>query len=156
VPPPPNPHALRRDRPSDAPWVTLTPRPADAEIPEWPLTAASPREMELWLREWRRPQATEWLKNDEAQAVALFVRLLARAESPTAPVTLIKYVREFRNELGISADGAARRRWHLPGAAPAGRQASVSPIRTAPADRPRTRSSAKGRFNVIPAQDGPA
>jgi hypothetical protein len=156
VPPAPRPDALRRDRPSDAPWITLTPRPADAPTPDFPLTDPTDRELELWATEWKRPQAAQWLANDEVQGVALFVRLLALAEKPTSPVTVHKYLREYRNELGISADGAARRRWHLPGAAQAGRPASVTPIRTAPADRPRPRSTAKGRFNVIPAQETPA
>ena len=153
MPPAPDPNAMRRDRPSDKPWVRLAPRPADAPALEWPLTAPSPRELELWGREWQRPQASEWLKHDEAQAVALFVRLLARAEAPDAPVTLMKYVREFRNELGISADGAARRRWLFPDdkAAPSAtvRPATVTPINGG-AGRPRTRSSAKDRHRVVP------
>jgi hypothetical protein len=39
----------------------------------------------------------------------------------------MKYVREFRNELGISADGAAQRRWLFPDdkAAPS---AAVRPV----------------------------
>jgi len=134
--------------------VRLTPRPADAATPEWPLTEPSPRELELWAAEWRRPQATEWLKHDEAQGVALFVRLLTRAEDPNAPVTLMKYVREFRNELGISADGAARRRWLFPDekAAPS---AAVVPGTVTPLRGPRggrnvnPAGSAKQRFRQI-------
>src|SRR3954452_20031324 len=105
MPRPPDPTALRRERKDDQAWIQLTPRPTDAPVPEWPLTTPSPRELELWAVEWQRPQANEWLKNDEVQGVALFVRLLAQAEKPNAPVTLFKYVREFRAELGISANG---------------------------------------------------
>jgi hypothetical protein len=115
----PDPNALRRDRPGDAPWITLTPRADDAETPDWPLTDPTPRELDLWHREWRRPQADQWLAHDDTQAVALFVRLLARAELPDSPVTLQKYVREWRHELGISASGASLRRWRLPNAKPA-------------------------------------
>ncbi|MGR7027321.1 hypothetical protein [Geodermatophilus sp. URMC 62] len=107
----------------------------------------------MWAAEWRRPQANEWEKHNEAQAVALFVRLLARAEAPNAPVTLMKYVREFRAELGISADGAARRRWTMPAAENA-RPASITAIRSA--GQSRTRSTAKDRFRVTytpPATD---
>ncbi len=164
----PDPHALRRDRPSDRAWTRLEPRPADAPVPDWPLTPPSDREMELWTSEWRRPQATEWLKNGEAQAVALFVRLLARAEKPDAPVTLIKYLREFRAELGVSADGAARRRWLMPDADKHnGRPASVTSLpggsrtRSSAKDefaqvntsRPRTGSRARWADKVIPAAD---
>lgn len=148
---PPDPNALRRDRPGDVPWTQLTARPDDAVTPEWPLTAPSPRELELWTREWRRPQANEWEKNDEAQAVALFVRLLTRAEDPKSPVTVHKYVREYRAELGISANGAAHRRWLMP------RATSATPT---PRTRPTNgRSSSRERFTsrygitVVPPAD---
>src|SRR3954454_22852961 len=135
----PAPDALRRDRPSDPAWTQLTPRPADAPVPEWPLTEPTARELELWCREWQRPQSNEWEKNDEVQGVALFVRLLAQGEKPNAPVTIHKYLREWRHELGISANGAATRRWKMPAA---GQAAPVTPLRSV--QQPR-RASARGR-----------
>ena len=68
----------------------------------------------------------EWIKHDEVQGVALFVRLLAQAEKPNAPVTMQKYLCEWRHELGISANGCATRRWKMPAA---GQTASVTPLR---------------------------
>lgn len=146
MPRPADPTALRRDRPGDRAFTQLTARPDDAVTPDWPLTDPTPRELELWEIEWRRPQANEWEKNDEVQAVALFVRLLARAEAHDAPVTVHKYVREYRAELGISANGAAHRRWLMPTAAAAVRPAaSVTSIR--PGAR---RQTARERFTVKP------
>jgi hypothetical protein len=132
----PDQNALRRDRPSDPAWTQLTPRAADAPVPEWPLTEPNARELELWRREWQRPQANEWIKHDEVQGVALFVRLLAQAEKPNAPVTMQKYIREWRHELGISANGCATRRWKMPAA---GQTASVTQLRSV--EQPRRQSS---------------
>src|SRR4051794_17559471 len=139
----PDPDALRRDRPSDPAWTQLTPRPADAPVPEWPLTEPTARELELWRREWLRPQATEWEKNDEVQGVALFVRLLAQGEKPNAPVTIHKYLREWRHELGISANGAAPGRGKMPAA---GQAAPVTPLRSV--QQPR-RPSARDRVRRV-------
>lgn len=128
MPRPPDPTALRRERKDDQAWIQLAPRPTDAPAPEWPLTVPpNDAERTHWETLWRTPQANEWVKNDEAQGVALFVRLLAQAEKPNAPVTLFKYVREFRNELGLSANGAATRRWRMPSAG--AKPAAVTPIR---------------------------
>jgi hypothetical protein len=142
----PDPNALRRDRPSDPAWTQLVPRAADAPVPDWPLTEASPRELELWAREWQRPQADQWIANDEAQGVALFVRLLAQGEKPGAPVTIHKYLREWRHELGISANGAATRRWKMPAA---GQANSVTPLR---AVEPRRQSSRDRVKRTLPTE----
>ena len=59
--PPPDPNALRRDRPSDRDgWVTLPAEGRQGDAPEWPLVGQSDREAELWAAEWRRPQAVQW------------------------------------------------------------------------------------------------
>lgn len=46
--PPPDPNALRRDRPSDqATWTTLPAEGRTGEPPEWPLLDVQPREWDL-------------------------------------------------------------------------------------------------------------
>src|SRR5690606_40841462 len=59
--PPPDPNALRRDRPSDAAgWVILPADGRPGDPPEWPLLWQTQREYDLWKREWSRPQAVMW------------------------------------------------------------------------------------------------
>src|SRR5690606_37383206 len=51
--PPPDPNALRRDRPSDAAgWVILPAEGRPGDPPEWPLLWQTQREYDLWKREW--------------------------------------------------------------------------------------------------------
>lgn len=111
--PAPDPNALRRDRPSDAGWTTLPQDGRTGPAPEWPLTDASDRELELWAREWRRPQAVMWERNGQEAEVALYVRSLAEAETPEAAVTLRNLVRQLQEALGVSLPGMARNRWRI-------------------------------------------
>ncbi len=158
MPRPPDPAALRRDRKDDAAWLTLSRRDPDAPVPDFPLDAPTPRELHWWDRHWKMPQATEWERRGEEVTLALFVRVLAQAEKPGAPVTIHRPLKQLRDELGLSIDGLRRRRWFLPAdpAASTGRPASVTPINGSAG---RTRSSAKDRFRVTytpPAADDPA
>src|SRR4051812_43908231 len=115
MPRPPDPQALRRDRPDDPTWTRLKPRDPDALVPEFPLSSPTPRELHWWADAWRRPQATEWESNSEHLTVALFCRVLAQAEQPGAPVTIHRPLKQLRDELGLSVDGLRRRRWIMPG-----------------------------------------
>ena len=81
--------------------------------PTWPLSKASARELALWDREWRRPQAVMWEANGQAEEVALYVRSLAFAERPKAPVSARVLVRQQQEALGLSLPGLARMRWKI-------------------------------------------
>lgn len=109
--PPPDPNALRRER-DKAGWTTL-PAERTGPAPEWPLSRASARELVLWEREWRRPQAVMWEANGQAEEVALYVRSLAFAERPKAPVSSRVLVRQQQEALGLSLPGLARLRWKV-------------------------------------------
>lgn len=110
--PAPDPNALRRDR-DGASWITLPAEGRTDDPPEWPLTEASDRELELWAREWRRPQAVMWERNGQEAEVALYVRSLREAETPEAAVTLRNLVRQLQEALGISLPGMARNHWRI-------------------------------------------
>ena len=135
--PPPDPHALRRDRDAGE-WVTLDAGGRDGEPPAWPLTGQTDREAELWEREWRRPQALMWERNGQELEVALYVRSLAAAERVDATVAARTLVRQQQEALGISLPGLARNRWRI-AEADAGSEAP-----TVPAGR-----SARDRFKVV-------
>lgn len=129
--PAPDPNALRRER-DGGDWITLDPDGRKGEkAPIWPLTKASKRETELWDREWRRPQAVQWALNGQELEVALYVRALAGAEKPGAPVNLQTLVKQQQEVLGISLPGLARNRWRIgtPGIAVPARRVAAGEAR---------------------------
>jgi hypothetical protein len=113
--PAPDPNALRRDRPSDGQWTHLPAAGRQGEAPEWPLSRVTRRELELWTREWRRPQAVMWEANGQHVEVALYVRSLVGAERPKASVALRTLVRQQQEALGLSLPGLLRNRWIIAG-----------------------------------------
>lgn len=142
--PPPDPMALRRQRPGDsAGWTELPAEGRRGRPPNWPLEGQSDRERVLWVDLWKRPQAVMWSRLDQRYEVALFVRVLARAEKENASIELQKVVRQYLDSLGLSVAGMLRNRWRL--AAP------VIAAAKAPAER---KPSARTRLKVVPSGDG--
>lgn len=145
--PPPDPGALRRERPVDkAGWTILPAEGRGGEPPRWPLVNVTPREADLWAELWARPQAVAWEALDQRYEVAMFVRKLAEAELPKAPVILQQVVRQYLDSLGLSVQGMLRNRWRI---APA----SEVPEPEEPAEAPRRRS-ARDRLKVVPRGEG--
>ncbi|MEV8552571.1 hypothetical protein AB0L04_22480 [Streptomyces glaucescens] len=146
--PPPDPTALRRNRPADkAGWTTL---PAEGRVggpPAWPLAAMTDREFELWRDLWTKPQAVAWESLDQGYEVALFVRALAQAEQPDAKVELQRVVRSYLDSLGLSVQGMLRNRWKV-----AATEAEETPR---PASGPASRRpSARDRLRIVPRGEG--
>lgn len=98
------------------------------------------REVEIWKREWRRPQAVEWERNGQELEVALYVRSLVAAEAPNSKVTLRTLVKQQQEALGLSLPGLARNHWRIGKAD----DAEGVESRTAPKAK-----KARSRFTVI-------
>jgi len=113
--PPPDPNALRRDRPSDPEWVHLPAEGRQGPSPKFPLADISRRERILWAREWQRPQAIEWERLGMVEQVALYVRALATAEQPDASAPERSLVVRLMDVLGISVAGLRAARWIIGG-----------------------------------------
>lgn len=146
--PPPDPNALRRDRPGDkAGWTTLPIEGRAGDPPEWPLEGFEQREAEHWVELWRMPQAIMWERLGQRYEVAMCVRMLTRAEQPRSSVELQKVVRQYFDSLGLSTQGMLRNRWRLTDAAPAATPAG----RTTPA-----RKSSRSRLKVVDSDDAGA
>lgn len=110
--PAPDPKALRRDRDSGD-WVDLPAAGREGPAPDWPLSKATKREVELWEREWARPQAIMWERNHQELEVALYVRNVRLAEMPSAPNAARTLVVRQMEELGISQGGLRRNNWRI-------------------------------------------
>ncbi|MEV1006118.1 hypothetical protein [Streptomyces sp. NPDC049881] len=146
--PPPDPNALRRERPADqAGWTTLPAEGRSGPAPDWPLTDPSVREFDVWRELWAKPQAVAWDALDQSLEVALFVRTLAEAEEPEASAERRKQLRSYMDSLGLSVAGMLRNRWRV---APAAEDAEAL---SSAADRP-PRPSARDRMRVIEGGGG--
>lgn len=111
--PAPDPEALRRTRGTDAAWHVLPVTGRPGPPPEWPLPNPSARELELWVKLWKKPQATRWEALGQDDEVALYCRRFARAEQPDAPVATVVVVRQLGEALGLTIPGMARNRWQI-------------------------------------------
>lgn len=110
----------------------------------WPLIDPKPRELELWRRLWKTPQAAEWERLGQELEVGMYVRRLAEAEVPGSSSSLGTLVRQLSENLGLSIPGMLRLRWHL------GRAAAASVIdEDLVADVEPSEPSARNRFRVI-------
>ena len=135
-----DPNALRRERSGDsASWTLLA--AFDGPAPQWPLSENlenGAREMAIWERLWKRPQASEWLRLGLEDEVALYVRYLAEAEFPDASSAVRTLVKQHQELLGLSTAGLARLHWLMPDSAPAPKAAA-----------PARRSSSRSRLKVV-------
>lgn len=145
--PPPDPNALRRGRKDDAQWTTL---PADGRgdepAPEWPLTKATGRELVLWERWWRKPEALLWEADGSIDYVALTVRMFAEAEVEKASAENRKTVRMMMADLYLTRDAKDRARIRVAAD-------EVAAKRDEKAAAPK-RPSARDRMKVVSGGDG--
>jgi hypothetical protein len=135
--PPPNPESLRQDRADvKAGWVTLSAAGRQGPVPEWPLAApmceqelvdedgkktyeyvldvaTEKRELLVWSRQWKRPQAIMWERNGQEEEVALYVRTLVAAEDAGAKANVRTLVKQQQEALGLSLPGLARNGWKI-------------------------------------------
>lgn len=143
--PPPDPNALRRLRKDDAEWTTLPAEGRTAPAPDWPLTEATGRELVLWERWWRKPEALIWEVDDSTDYVALTVRMFAEAEVEKASAENRKTVRMMMADLYLTRDAKDRARIRIAAD-------EVTPRREEQA--PPKRSSARDRMKVVSGGGG--
>lgn len=115
----------------------------DGDPPEWPLSNPSSRELDLWVSEWRRPQAVMWEANGQALEVAVFIRTLVAAEAPQATAAERTLVLRQMEGLGISVPGLARNKWRI------GEVAQSSATAATGTESARPRRSARDRLRVV-------
>ncbi len=147
--PPPDPRSMRSAKSMEkGGWRTLPAEGRTGDAPEWPLTEAADRELDLWDDLWAKPQAVAWEDMGQELEVALFVRTLAEAERVDARVDVKKMVRGYLDSLGLSVAGMNRNRWKIAPSADA--PVTDGPVSAAPVRRP----SARDRLKVVPSGEG--
>ena len=144
--PAPDPNALRRSRKDDAQWTTLPSEGRTDPAPEWPLTAATSRELVLWERWWRKPEALLWESDGSEDYVALTVRMFAEAEVEKASAENRKTVRMMMADLYLTRDAKSRARIRIAEDETAEkREAKAAPVK---------RSTARDRLKVVDGAGG--
>lgn len=138
--PAPDPNALRRDRKSDGEWLLLPAAGRAGDPPPFPLPNPAGRELEVWAREWQRPQAVAWERLGLVDQVAMYVRRRVAAEVADSPVNLGTLVRQLEDSLGISVPGMHSLRWRIAADEVAERRDAREPVK---------RSSSRDRLKVV-------
>lgn len=111
-PPPKDPSQRRRANATIA--MTSLPRSGrKGPVPKWPLPEPSKRELELWRKIWKTPQAVQWDALGWHDAVARYVRMLTSAELPDAHAKTLAEVRQMEDRLGLSPLALLRLRWKV-------------------------------------------
>lgn len=145
--PPQDPNALRRDRKDDAAaWTELPAQGRLADAPEWPLTPPTDRELAMWDRFWRKPQALIWERDGQLEYVAIFVRQLIEAEGEKASAENRKTVRMMFADLYLTSDSMSRARIRIASDEVAEKRATSK--------QPARKSSSRDRFTVVKDSTG--
>lgn len=104
---------------SDRRGFSLTALPSagyDGAIPDFPLPAATSRELEVWTDAWRSPQACAWSMPSEQwriRTVAMWTRLTVRCEEPDAGAALLGQLHRFADQIGMTTAGLAEMGWKV-------------------------------------------
>jgi hypothetical protein len=67
----------------------------------------------LWATAWAKPQAVEWERCWLEIQVALYVRSLAAAERPGAPLGCLRLVTRWQTALGLTASSMLALHWRV-------------------------------------------
>lgn len=144
----------------DGDWLTLAREGRKGNAPAWPLskpakaTPESRRELELWRRLWKSPQAIGWdTVGVDRDHVAMYVRYRLEAEEPKALVGTRNLVRQYADSLGLTGPGLRMLHWRI--GQPARQQRPMADEASAPApQRPAPGRSAKERFTLLVGDGG--
>lgn len=133
--PAPDPNALRRDRDKPGDWLLLPVEGRPGVPPAWPFEFVTDRELVVWARLWRKPQAVAWERFDLVDQVALYCRRWCEAEVPESAVALSTLIRQQENELGIPVAAMHTLRWKIAEDETAKRRTTPAPKRSSSRDR---------------------
>lgn len=138
--PPPSESSGRSDRRGFS--LTALPSRYDGDVPEFPLTEASQRELDLWLEKWRGPHGAAWSQPSERWRwwdVALWVRTAVRCEAPDANAALLSNLHRLGDRAGLSTAGLAEMGWKV----------AVDEVSTKAAEKASKPASSRDRMKVV-------
>lgn len=102
------------------------------------------RELELWARAWRTPQAEAWIREPwRWQTVAMYVRTMVVCESGDATAADKNSVHRFADQIGMTPAGLKENGWKIATDEVAAKRDSAAPE---PQDDP---DDVRGRLTVV-------
>ena len=111
--PPPDPQAGRSERRG----LVLTALPREGftgVVPEFPLPAATGRELDVWAEAWRTPQAAAWADQPwRLPIIGEYVRLKVLCEKAEPNASLIGQLHRYRDQLGLTPAGLRENGWAI-------------------------------------------
>lgn len=111
------PQADPRSGKSESKGLTFEALPAEGHrgyVPVFPLPDVTERELELWKRMWKTPQAVAWAREKwRHHSVAMYVRVSVRAEDPEAPASVLAQLHRFADQIGMTPAGLKENGWAI-------------------------------------------
>jgi hypothetical protein len=104
---------------SDRRGYVLTALPSEGytgPAPEFPLLAASDRELEVWDQLWSTPQACAWSLPSESwrlRDIAMYARVSVRCEDPDVSPSVMAQLHRLGDRIGMSTAGLAEMGWKV-------------------------------------------
>lgn len=116
--PPPNPTSRRQTGNQANTWTDLPAAGYTGPVPEWPFAGSKDRELEVWERIWRTPQAAAWITLGWTFDIALYVRWqVAASESEDSTLTEAlkagNEARQWSDRLGLNPTAMLKNRWRV-------------------------------------------
>lgn len=146
----PDPLSLREARREREGTIRTIPQVREGDVPKWPLSRATARELAVWREVWALPQAVIWDESKSYRQVGMYVRTSVEAEArgATAAVRSLLLRQETNLLLVESALLRAGYRISVHAARPAPSASSTS-ARPVVDVRGRWAASSRGRLQAV-------
>lgn len=117
--------------------VRVLPREGyDGKVPTWPLPKKPAREVALWKKIWKYPQAAAWAENEwQHMQIAQYVHWLVKAEAPDAPASTLTSVMRLADAIGLTPAGLRENGWTIGEADPVEDAVGATPVALQPTRR---------------------
>lgn len=99
---PPSTKSLAEAVRLEAGAIRILPKARTGAAPAWPLTKATTREMVVWRRLWKKPQAVVWQEQGLDDEVAHYVRNFVVCEERDVPAARMTLLLQQRNSLFLT------------------------------------------------------
>lgn len=143
---PPDPGSLSEAIRIESGAIRTLPRERVGEVPKWPLSRTTARELSVWREMWTKAQAIVWAEQNSEYQVAMYVRTLVAAEKRDATAAIRNLLLRQENDLMLTQAALLRAGFRIStNAAP--QQQTISA--TTPAAAKRSVPSARGRLRAV-------
>jgi hypothetical protein len=110
----PNPPKLDPARGARGRGITKLPiEGRSGKAPDWPLTAQSSAETEVWAQLWVTPQAVAWERLGWTRTVARYCRVLVASEDRDATPALLAQAVALEDRLGLTPKAMRLLLWEI-------------------------------------------